>query len=104
MNNNIQQTLTSEDLFAREHRIDTFACRQLAEWALAHFGDRTEPYAYKRIVISLANSGADLAVDKIHTDLVSLGYNYRSEAVMRMYERFRRDAEHVVDTPSDLAA
>ena len=93
MTDNNNNTLSSEELFYREHRIDTWSCRQLAEWALAHFGDRTEPNAYKRIVSSIANTGADLAVEKVHADLSSLVFNYRPEAVMRMYERFRRDAE-----------
>lgn len=104
MIDNKNNTPSSEELFYREHRIDTWSCRQLADWALAHFGDRTDPQAYKRIVSSLANSGADLAVEKVHSDLVSLGFNYRPEAVMRMYERFRRDAQTLAFRSQDESA
>lgn len=104
MTDNNNNTLSSEELFYREHRIDTWSCRQLADWALAHFGDRTDPRAYKRIVSSLANTGSDLAVEKIHTDLTSQGFNYRPEAVMRMYERFRRDAEYKAFSSNDESA
>ncbi|GEM_PF-6272130 len=93
-----------EDRFLRENQICSSACRHLADWALAHFGDRTEGEAYKRIVHSLAVSGADYAIDKVYKDLNSLGYTYRSEAVMRMYERFRRDAEIRYDVDHDIAA
>ena len=84
---------SSEDRMVREYQITGFACRQLADWALAHFGERTEPGAYQRIVVSLANTGPDMAVDKVFRDLTGQGFNYRSEAVWRMYERFRIEGE-----------
>lgn len=93
-----------EDRYMRENQVCSTACRHLAEWALAHFGDRTNGDAYKRLIHSLAVTGSDYAVDKVYNDLNSLGYMYRSEAVMRMYERFRRDAEKQLDIDQSIIA
>ena len=95
---------SSEDRFLRENTIASYACRQLADWALAHFGDRTSSDAYRRLVHALAVTGEDVAIEKVYKDLNDQGYPYRSEAVMRMYERFRREAEKQVDTADTIAA
>lgn len=95
---------SSEDRLVREYQVTSFACRQLADWALAHFGERTDPEAYQRIVISMSNNGADTAVEKVHRDLVSQGFNYRNEAVFRMFERFRIEGERKYPAYSYRAA
>lgn len=99
-----QDQYSSEDRMVREYQVTGFACRQLAQWALAHFGDRTEPHAYARIIISLSNSGPDFAVDKISRDLKSFGFSYRSEAIWRMYERYRAEGERQYPVSRTLAA
>ena len=95
---------SAEDRFLRENTVCGWACRSLADWALAHFGDRTDPDAYRRLVHSLSVTGADYVVEKIHKDLETQGYRYRSEAVMRMHDRFRREAEARYDARHDMAA
>lgn len=95
---------SSEDRMVRDYQITGFACRNLADWALAHFGERTDPLAYQRIVISLSNNGPDCSVEKIHRDLISQGFNYRIEAVFRMYERFRIQGERQFPVSSYKAA
>lgn len=95
---------SAEDRFLRENTVCGWACRSLADWALAHFGDRTDPDSYRRLVHSLSVTGADYVVEKIYKDLETQGYRYRSEAVMRMYERFRREAESKFDARQNLAA
>ncbi|MFC6197381.1 ATPase inhibitor subunit zeta [Ponticaulis profundi] len=95
---------SAEDRLVREYQVSTTACRQLANWALAHFGERTDPTAYTRIVVSLATQGPDYAVDKIYKDLHKLGFTYRNEAVWRMYERFRMDAERQYPISRTIAA
>ena len=49
-------------------------------------------------------TGPDFAVEKVFNDLTSQGYAYRREAVMRMYERFRRESQRAYDLKRDLAA
>ena len=104
MNNQNKTSISAEESFAREHRVSSYACRQLAEWALAHFGDRTDPTAYQRIVMSLGLSGADIVVEKVHKDLCTQSFNYRPEAVMRMYDRFRMEGERRFVETQDVAA
>ena len=95
---------TSEERMLREYKVTASACRQLASWALAHFGDRTDPEAYQRIVISMASTGPDYAAEKVFNDLCSQGFTYRYEAVWRMYERFRRDEERKTISSGSIAA
>tara|TARA_B100001179_G_C18343801_1_gene297769 strand:+ start:220 stop:528 length:309 start_codon:yes stop_codon:yes gene_type:complete len=101
LDNNIS---SSEERFLRENQVTTSACRQLADWALAHFGERTSPSAYQKIIYSMSVTGPDFAVEKVFNDLTSQGYAYRREAVMRMYERFRRESQRAYDLKRDLAA
>lgn len=97
-------TNTAEDRFLRESSVCASACRQLADWALAHFGDRTEPDAYRRLVHSLSVTGADFVCEKVYKDLETQGYRYRNEAILRMYERFYRDAARQYDARHTIAA
>lgn len=98
------ENYSAEDRMVREYQVSGFACRQLAQWALAHFGERTEPHAYARIIISLASSGPDYAVDKVFRDLKAQGFNYRNEAIWRMYERYRAEGERQYPVSSTRAA
>lgn len=99
-----REQYTDESRMVREYQICGYACRQLAQWALAHFGDRTDPTAYERIVISLGSSGPDFAVDKVCRDLTAQGFTYRVEAVWRMYERYRLDGARQFPDSQPFAA
>lgn len=100
----MQKDLSAEDRMVREYQVSGFACRQLAQWALAHFGDRTDPHAYARIIISMGTSGPDYAIDKIYRDLKEQGFNYRNEAIWRMYERYRAEGEREYPATRQYAA
>lgn len=84
---------TAEDELAQSYRQTGYACRHLADWGLAHFGDRTNGDAYRRIVTSVGRTSPLHAVDKVHTDLHAQGFPYKMEAVARMFERYMADAE-----------
>lgn len=98
------EAFSSEDRMVREYQVTGFACRNLAQWALAHFGDRTDPHAYTRLVISLSNTGQDVAIHKIYQDLKNCGFTYREEAVWRMYERYRLEGERHYPSALTFAA
>ncbi len=100
----VTDTIQAEDQLVRDYQVSTYACRQLAGWALAHFDDRTEPLAYMRIVLSLARTGPDYVIDKILRDLTSQGNPYRSEAIWRMYERYRAEGERTIPATGSQAA
>ncbi len=100
----VTDNYSAEDRMVREYQVSGYACRQLAQWALAHFGDRTEPIAYTNLVISLSMTGPDYAVDKIFRDLKGAGYTYRNEAIWRMYERYRADGERLYPIGPTIAA
>ena len=44
------------------------------------------------------------SVEKVHRDLISQGFNYRIEAVFRMFERFRIQGERQFPVSSYRAA
>ena len=101
---NAAKDYSAEDRMVRDYQIDSYASRQLALWALAHLGDRTTPEAYERLVVSLGRTAPDCAINKVYRDLVSIGVSYRSEAVERMFERFRIEGERMYPISSRLAA
>lgn len=100
----VSESYSAEDRMMREYQVASFACRQLSEWALAHFGERTDPHAYANLVISLSTSGPDYAIDKIYRDLKACGYSYRNEAIWRMYERYRVEGERRYPISRSFAA